>query len=166
MIINEIHDIEFESTQNNLHLVEKFIEELCDYFNVNNDYFGNIIIALTEAVNNAIIHGNNADSNKKVKVSFQAKNGNLSFTVKDEGRGFDFNNIPDPTDPSNENAEAGRGIFLIKTLADEVNFLENGSVVEINFKISSINNAVATNRLQQYIQLTQDKKVGEKKKIN
>ncbi|MFA6923183.1 MAG: ATP-binding protein [Bacteroidales bacterium] len=164
MIITDKHNIEFSASLNNISLVEKFAEELCDYFNVNNDYYGNILIALTEAASNAIIHGNKSDANKNVFISFQAKNGCLSFTVKDQGEGFDFNNIPDPTDPNNENENAGRGIYLIKSLSDEVNFLENGRVVEINFKITNINNSLSTKRIQQYQKHLQEKKVGAKKK--
>ncbi|MDD5569632.1 MAG: ATP-binding protein [Bacteroidales bacterium] len=164
MIITDKHKIEFSASLNSVSIVERFAEEICDYFNVNNEYYGNILVALTEAASNAIIHGSKSDTNKKIQISFQAKNGCLSFTVKDQGNGFDFNNIPDPTDPNNENENAGRGIYLIKSLSDEVNFLENGRVVEINFKISNINSSLATKRIQQYHQHLQEKKVGAKKK--
>lgn len=140
----------FPSLPENIHQVEKFVEDICDEYNINNTYFGNILVALTEAVENAIVHGNNKNPEKNVEIIFVSKPEGLSFTIKDEGKGFDINQIPDPTDLNvNPDEQKGRGIFLIKSLADEVNFLKNGKGVEILFKISSINNEIAVDRINQ-----------------
>ena len=85
---------------------------------------------------NAIYHGNKSDPNKKVSIQYQLKNNNLSFVVADEGPGFDYYNLPDPTAPENLEKECGRGIFLMKHLTDQLIFADNGRVVELNFKIS------------------------------
>jgi len=84
--------------------------------------------------------------------------------VEDKGDGFDYDNIPDPTDVTIENSDdLGKGIFLIKSLADEVNFYENGKIIEIIFKIASINNEATIERINM---LKAYSKVDETKKIS
>ena len=147
-MINERLELILTSLPENIHKVEKFVEDICDEFNINNTYFGNILVALTEAVENAMNHGNAKDSSKTVQIIFTSKPDGLSFVIKDEGKGFDINTIPDPTDLNiDANELKGRGIFLIRHLADEVHFTDNGSRVEIIFKISSINNELAVERM-------------------
>ena len=147
-MVKKLRKIELISARENISLIEKFVEEICDDYNIYNSYFGNIIIALTEATTNAIIHGNKEDKLKTVIITFESKSIGLTFVIEDQGDGFDFENIPDPTDVSIENSdELGKGIFLIKSLADEVNFYEDGRVIEIVFKITSINNETTIERI-------------------
>jgi serine/threonine-protein kinase RsbW len=149
-MISEKLQLILPSIPESIHQVEKFVEDICDEFNINNTYFGNILVTLTEAVENAIRHGNANNPAKKIQITFESKPEGLSFIVKDEGNGFDINQIPDPTDLNTDPEESrGRGIFLIKSLADEVKFLEKGNMVEIIFKISSINNEMAVERIRQ-----------------
>jgi serine/threonine-protein kinase RsbW len=88
-------------------------------------------IALREALANAIIHGNHEDRRKHVHVTCRCEPDEVSIAVKDEGKGFDINNVPDPTDPENIGAVHGRGIHVIRALMDEVRFEENGAVVHM-----------------------------------
>lgn len=128
------NEIDFESKSENLSLVENMIEKACADYQVGEDSYGNMLIAVTEAVNNAIFHGNHEDPSKNIKVGLKKKDEEtLLFVVKDEGAGFDFDNLPDPTDPANIEKENGRGVFLMKNLADEVTFENNGSQVELKF---------------------------------
>ena len=90
-----------------------------------------IEIALREALANAIIHGNHENPRKHVYVRFRCEPDEVSFAVKDEGRGFDMTKIADPTAPGNTGAIHGRGIYLMKTLMDEVRFEEGGVVVHM-----------------------------------
>lgn len=90
------------SLENNLFQIEEYVEEICDEYNINTNYYGNILLVLTEAVKNAIIHGNKNDINKFVNIYFESKPFGLSFIVSDEGDGFDYNSIKDPTDPQND----------------------------------------------------------------
>lgn len=129
--------ISFETKTENISLVEKMIDEVCAELNIKEDYYGNILIAMTEAVNNAMYHGNNMIQEKSVTVSLEQKDQKLAFFVEDEGQGFDYDKLPDPTDPENIEKPEGRGVFLMKHLADEVNFLENGKRVELLFSVSS-----------------------------
>ena len=132
-----VNQINFSSKIENLTLVEKFIDNVCEENKVNQDFYGNILIALTEAVNNAIFHGNASDPGKQVIVTCKQGNNSLAFFVEDQGKGFDYNTLPDPTDPENIEKPNGRGVFLMKNLADQVEFHDNGRKVEIVFKISA-----------------------------
>lgn len=129
--------MEFNSNISNISKIEELIEKVCDNHHITEDYYGNILIALTEAVNNAIVHGNHLDSNKKVSLCYETNNNQVCFIVKDEGKGFDFTKIPDPTLPQNINKLNGRGVFLMRSLADEVVFEENGSKVKLKFCITN-----------------------------
>jgi serine/threonine-protein kinase RsbW len=88
-------------------------------------------IALREALANAIIHGNREDARKQVHVSCRCASAGVSIIVRDEGQGFDINKVPDPTAPENIGSVHGRGIYLMKTLMDEVRFEEGGAVVHM-----------------------------------
>ena len=129
--------ISIQSTPENLIIVEEFIENTCTNYNVGPDVFGNIMVAVTEAVNNAIYHGNLSLQEKQVQVRsiFEAKQKRLSFVITDEGKGFEYNNLPDPTAPENITMIGGRGVFLIKQLADWVIFNDPGNSVELQFKL-------------------------------
>ena len=117
--------------------IEQLIDMVCENFYISEDNYGNILIALTEAVNNAIVHGNKLDKAKSVNLSLEASNKEVCFIVKDEGKGFDQTKVPDPTLPENLNKLSGRGVFLMNSLADEVSFDENGTSVKLTFCIST-----------------------------
>jgi serine/threonine-protein kinase RsbW len=125
--------LKIESSAENLRLVERLIEDVCDIYNVSEDNYGNILIAVTEAVNNAIYHGNKGNPTKSVHIGFENKDKRLTFSIVDEGQGFDFNNLPDPTDPTHIDKVNGRGVFLMKHLADKVEFSGNGTEVLLSF---------------------------------
>jgi serine/threonine-protein kinase RsbW len=142
------HTLKIKSDINEIHEVEKFIEDICDYYNINNSYFGNIVVAVSEAVENSIIHGNKRDPSKTVHISFEANQKGIVFTIEDEGDGFNFDNIPDPTDIHTNPEKKGTGIFLIKTLTDEALFLNNGGKIQLKFNITSINREVFSRRMK------------------
>ena len=113
--------------------VENLIDDVCAKLEVNEDYYGNVLIAVTEAVNNAIEHGNKLSKELKVDLAVGDKQTDFCFSVKDYGQGFDFDNLPDPTAPENIEKEDGRGIFLMKSLAESVEFEDGGTNVNIYF---------------------------------
>jgi serine/threonine-protein kinase RsbW len=88
-------------------------------------------IALREALANAIIHGNHEDRRKHVHVTCRCEPDEVSIGVKDEGKGFDINSVPDPTAPQNIGSIHGRGIHVMKAVTDEVRFEEGGTVVHM-----------------------------------
>lgn len=124
------------SITENIRIIESFIDNAKEKFNLNDDIYGNIMIAVTESVNNAIMHGNKNDRTKNVTLSLSLNDNVINFRIKDEGLGFDFQKLPDPTSPENLDKPSGRGIFLMKHLSDEVNFSKNGSMVELSFYMS------------------------------
>ncbi len=95
-----------------------------------------IKLSLEEALVNAIKHGNRLDPRLWVSVSVQSNDDSLTITVCDQGSGFDFKNVPDPTKEPNLSRPSGRGVFLIRNRMDKVEFLNNGSCVKMtkNFK--------------------------------
>jgi serine/threonine-protein kinase RsbW len=121
------------SITENIRIIESFIDNAKERFNLDDDIYGNIMIAVTESVNNAIMHGNKNDKSKNVTLSLSLNNNIINFTIVDEGNGFDFQNLPDPTSPENLDKPSGRGIFLMKHLSDEVNFKNDGTMVELSF---------------------------------
>jgi serine/threonine-protein kinase RsbW len=122
------------SQPQSINIIEKVIDDMKNEFDIHEDSYGNILVAVTEAVNNAIMHGNQADPSKNVKVAYEVDGDRIMFTISDEGAGFDYYNLPDPTAPENLEKPTGRGVFLMKHLADQVIFSENGRVVELYFK--------------------------------
>jgi serine/threonine-protein kinase RsbW len=125
-----------ESDPKNVAEVEPFVRQVFREYNLDESNFGNILIALTEAVSNAIIHGNHALANKKVIVSTVAYPKKISFTVEDEGQGFNPHNLPDPTAPENLLTLGGRGVFLMQQLADKITFFECGRIVQMDFNLN------------------------------
>lgn len=127
--------MELGSSSESIHIVEKLIDAICANYKVNEDHYGNILVAITEAVNNAIYHGNKANPDKKIHITFSSNPKNIIFSVRDEGKGFDFKNLPDPTDPKNIEKPTGRGVFLMHRLADNVEFSEKGRCVSLQFDL-------------------------------
>jgi len=127
--------IEIESKLENICVIEKMVDEISDEIKLSSDIYGKILIATIEAVNNSIVHGNKLDPTKKVFVDVVLENNELHIAISDQGKGFDFTNVPDPTIPENIENISGRGVFLMKKLADNLIFNDTGTQVELIFKI-------------------------------
>ena len=125
------------SKHESLKEIEHFLEHVVVEHNVSDEVFGNMLIGVTEAVNNAIIHGNKEDGSKKVVLEFEREESpdKLVFHIHDEGDGFDYNGLPDPTHPDNLMVVGGRGVFLFKQLADWVVFRNEGATIELQFRL-------------------------------
>lgn len=129
----DIKKVAIDSRVENIAVIEKMIDDICAEHGITEEHYGNILIAITEGVNNAITHGNREKPEAKVTVEFITSNGKLTCKITDEGPGFDYENVPDPTSPENLEKPNGRGVFLMRHLADSVSFEDNGAVVELNF---------------------------------
>lgn len=125
--------IQFPSLMENVRIVESFIDNATESYNIDELIYGDIVIAVTESVNNAIMHGNQQDRQKNVNLTLELDEKLVRFRVEDEGEGFDYENLSDPTAPENIANPGGRGIFLMKNLSDEVVFSDNGRRVELVF---------------------------------
>ena len=132
---SNIKQYTLESSIDSLAKVEQIIESLKEEFRIQDEIFGNILVSISEAMDNAIKHGNSFNSNKFVELSFELCEKEYEFTVIDQGSGFDFNNIPDPTHPDNVEKINGRGVFIMVSLADKVAYEQGGSKVVLTFNI-------------------------------
>ncbi|MDX1904751.1 MAG: ATP-binding protein [Thermonemataceae bacterium] len=126
-------NLQIPSLSENIRIVESFIDNIKEQYHINEDIYGNVLVAVTEAVANAIFHGNASNPDKNVALSVTFLEEAVSFIVRDEGNGFDYHQTPDPVSPENLDKIGGRGIFLIKHLADEVHFREEGREIEMIF---------------------------------
>ena len=131
----DLYTLQLPSTTESITLLENLIEEIADKYKVSEDVFANMMTCLNEAVINAIIHGNKLDETKKVIINAEVEPKRIIWTVSDEGPGFDYTNLADPTAPENLENLTGRGVFIIKHLADQCIFNAAGNTIELHFKI-------------------------------
>jgi serine/threonine-protein kinase RsbW len=122
-----------QSLPGRISIISPFVAELMRFIRRFRNSDGSemdIEMALREALANAIVHGNKQDPGKSVYVACRCTtDGEVSITVEDEGEGFDADSVADPTAPANRLLACGRGIYLMKTLLDEVRFERRGRVV-------------------------------------
>jgi len=131
-----LYTLQLPSKIDSITTVESFIDTLSQKYGFSDEIYANVLTCLSEATVNAIIHGNKENPEKKVYVNLEViENKRLIFTIADEGDGFDFNNLPDPTAPENLESLSGRGVFIIKRLADQCIFNSRGNELELHFKI-------------------------------
>ncbi len=133
--MNLIDEIKITSRLENISVVESQVETLKSKLHIEDAIYGNMMLAVVEAVTNAIEHGNHCAPDKQVTFETYKNTRSLKFMISDEGEGFDPNRIPDPTLPENIEKPCGRGVYLIKRLADLVVFHDNGRKIELQFKI-------------------------------
>jgi anti-sigma regulatory factor (Ser/Thr protein kinase) len=126
--------LKIESNINNLRIVENAIDEVMNEIGITQENYGKILVSTLEAVNNAILHGNNSDKEKMVIVEISYKNDKLTVNIEDQGKGFVPDAVPDPTIPQNIEALNGRGIYLMSKLADEIRYSKRGTRVTMMFK--------------------------------
>jgi serine/threonine-protein kinase RsbW len=115
--------------------VDSFLEHAFTQISVNEDKQNDILLAATEGVTNAIIHGNHEEADKSVTLTVDGDSDQLAITIEDEGPGFDPNDVPDPTADSNLLKTGGRGVFLMKEYADEMTYNSKGNCVTITFRL-------------------------------
>lgn len=133
--MQEVKKVILTSDPMNLQRVEEFISEINRQHEICPKVYPNILITLTEAVSNAIHHGNNADVNKKIAICCRIKSSRITFKISDEGQGFNHKNLPDPTSPTQIDKENGRGVYIMRQLSDKLKFSDNGRTVEIQFSL-------------------------------
>ena len=132
---SEMYTLQLPSKQESITLLENLIEEIADKHNLSEDTFANMMTSLSEAAINAIVHGNKLDPNKKVIINAEIEGRRIVWTITDEGEGFNYNNLPDPTAPENIENLTGRGVFIMKHLADQCIFNAKGNEIELHFKL-------------------------------
>ncbi|MDM8001628.1 MAG: ATP-binding protein [Bacteroidota bacterium] len=129
-----MESITINSDIEKLRVVETLVDTLSKKLGISDEVYGKILISTVEAVNNAILHGNKGNAEKTVTVDFTADGNLFEVTVTDQGEGFDYNHLPDPTDPENIENLHGRGVFIMKSLADIIEYNLSGNQVKMRFK--------------------------------
>ncbi|MCH7818637.1 MAG: ATP-binding protein [Candidatus Marinimicrobia bacterium] len=138
MVVNLTETLVIKSDVNELAKVATITEEICERCGLIEDEIDDIAIAVTEAVNNAIKHGNKEDSTKSIEIVFQIETERIKIRIKDEGKGFQLEKVKDPRKNENLLKDDGRGILIMKTLMDEVKVLSGteGNVLQLVKNIS------------------------------
>jgi len=126
-------EIDISSDPMEMGQVEDFIKEIFVRYSISMEIYFKVMVCVNEAVTNSIMHGNKYNNNKLVKIQSYSCHKYLYFRIIDQGEGFDFHCLPDPTDIENLKKETGRGIYIIRTISDETAFREKGNIIE--FKI-------------------------------
>ena len=128
-----LYEMECISNPKEIGKIEVFLKKINRRARLDDGTFYRLFVSSTEAVNNGILHGNKSDPRKKVCISCSCNSDTITVRVKDEGNGFDPSTIPNPLDDQNLLKESGRGIFLIRSMMDKVNFqmTENGTIIEM-----------------------------------
>lgn len=129
-----MESISINSDIEKLRIVEALVDTLSKKLGISDEVYGKILISTVEAVNNAILHGNKGIVAKMVTVDFKADGNWFEVAVSDEGDGFAYNSLPDPTDPANIENLHGRGVFIMRSLADVIEYNDTGNQVTMKFK--------------------------------
>src|ERR1700753_252574 len=116
---SELYTLQLPSKPESITLLENLIEQIADKHHISEDTFANMMTCLNEVAINAIVHGNKLDENKKVIINAEVEAKRVIWTITDEGQGFDYDHLPDPTSPENLESLTGRGVFIVKQLADQ-----------------------------------------------
>ena len=127
--------LKLPSNLRSINVLDSFVQDLVHQYKISQEVHGNMLISLTEAVTNAITHGNHYDENKVVQINLQKKSDIIAIRVSDQGCGFDPASVPDPTCDENICICGGRGVFLMQRLCDQIQYKDNGRTVEMHFKI-------------------------------
>lgn len=124
-------ELQIASDLDKLIEIELFIDNLMNDFCINEDYLGIITTPLLESVKNAIVHGNKCDKTKKVSITCQLSNKDITFSIADEGKGFDYEkHLSENIESLNTN-----GLSVIKLLGSNLKFLNNGSSISYQLNI-------------------------------
>jgi serine/threonine-protein kinase RsbW len=128
-------EIILKSSLDSLVELDQYVELLCSKADLDEDTESKVHLVLSEACTNAIMHGNKMDENKKVYIRARINSDKIKITVKDEGEGFDPDQIPDPLKEDNLLKTSGRGVYLIKQYSDDVSFSEKGNEIRVSIRI-------------------------------
>lgn len=127
MVIDRIFKTDFDE----LNHLDPMVDELCAIAGLDDEKKAGLMLCVSEAVTNGMLHGNAMDEDKVIRIHAVASPGEVRFTVRDEGSGFDPDAVPDPLEEDNLLKTSGRGVFLMRTYCDEVLFDHNGTQVTL-----------------------------------
>ncbi len=128
--------VKIKTCPNSIASLDSLLKNVLEEYHIDDVYFPTILISLTEALNNAIHHGNLLDKSKSIFLKYGIAGNLLTFRIKDEGSGFNEKNLENPTIDENLECCGGRGVWIMRELAHELRYLNNGTEVEISFKVN------------------------------
>ncbi len=118
--------------------LDDFVMDIAKSAGLSEDKFNNLSLSFSEAASNSIVHGNRKDPNKKISITVKVSDSQMKIIIKDEGKGFDIANVPDPTKPENILKDSGRGIHIMRSFLDDLyyNYTPNGTetILVLNLK--------------------------------
>lgn len=129
------NSFEFPAKIENISKVESIIDNICSEYDLGCEKYGKICMAVIAAAENGIIHGNKLDSEKYLNLSYKINDREIGFVVSDQGAGFNYKIVPDPTNIKMKLVKKGRGIYVMKLLSDEIKFRGRGNEVELKFRL-------------------------------
>jgi serine/threonine-protein kinase RsbW len=117
--------------------IDEFILSKTNLLKLDEDTLSDLSLSVSEAIANAMVHGNKLDPNKNVIVSINISDDELVLSIKDEGEGFDPGSVPDPTKPENIMRDSGRGIHIMRSFIDDVvyDFSSSGTELKLIVKL-------------------------------
>ncbi|MFZ4522328.1 MAG: hypothetical protein ACOYNC_11525 [Bacteroidales bacterium] len=128
--------------------LERFVEEICDYYNINNEYFGNVLLATTEAAG-ILFSLSDSPEDGQITISFGRNNRGLVFKIR-------LGNLTDSTGDSEDlldreirKYKLSRDIFIIKALTDEITISINAKTIVLVFYVSSMNYEKSLQRINE-----------------
>ncbi len=131
------YSLALKSEPESITVLDNLLVQFAKNHKLNTHKYADACVAIGEALNNAIYHGNKLNNDKKVSLELLfLKNQTLYCTISDEGLGFDYNNLPNPTLPHNIEKLTGRGVFIMRYNAYKCAFNAAGNKVEMQFLLS------------------------------
>ena len=130
-----LQTLTLQSTYDEIEKVEILLSSLQRELGFGDEFYARLMLTVSEAATNGILHGNKLDESKTVDIKAFADNGKLIFETKDQGEGFNPEDIPDPLAEENLLKTSGRGVFLMEEYADEVTYSEGGTKLKLVFDL-------------------------------
>jgi len=124
-----------KSDNSEINKVESFLTDIFNKFYLDKNQFNRVFLCISEAIINSIYHGNRNNFYKDVNIHIVCKECKMYIEISDEGIGFDHTKIENPTEGINIRKESGRGLHIIKSLCDHIEFKNQGSCIKIIFKV-------------------------------
>ena len=133
--MNFSKELMLASSYAELERVEGLLNQLQQALGFDDDFYARLMLSVSEAATNAVVHGNKLDLSKKVMIQAKANTAILTFTITDEGNGFDPEDIANPVDEENLLNTSGRGVFLMREYTDEIEFQDDGRKLILTFNL-------------------------------
>lgn len=125
-----------KSTYEDIEKLEPYLSDLQKEIGFNNDLYAKLMLTVSEAVTNSVVHGNKLDESKSVVVRAKSDGKLLEFMISDEGQGFEPDDVPNPLEKENLLKTSGRGVFLMNEYAEDVSYSKDGTMLTLTFHIT------------------------------